>query len=765
MAIQWGSWSYSGGNGMRVGIDVSVSSVNHNSSSVTFTYRVYTQNQYNYNNPSGPTITYSGSYSGSSTTSFSNTQGAGAQTLRATKTYTRSYGSSEYGSSPGSVSFGAAVSGMYNGSTPSKSVSTKIPARPYAKPAAPSNVNTVRNNDGRSTTSWSRNATSGEPYSSQTVQRALDASGPWSTVATVSGSATSWVDNGLSANRYYRYRVRANNSKGSSGYAYGDGIRTSPAAPSNVVAAVISGNRVRVRFKVNKSYAAGAEEIQRSAGTGSGSGWTTVATGIQETGEWIDTDPLGGTNQYRVREVVESQGQTLTSSWALSNDVSTEVPPAAPTNLKPDGQIFDGDQPITLSWQHNPGLDGADQSAFRIERAIVSQPDTWTFIVTEESDASSWTATPGTFANGDDWRWRVHTKGVHPDWSPNSAGATIIASTTPTVTLTAPADGETVTSLPIVAEWVFNQDEGLLQAGWQGEVRNSDGTVVSSTNGSAQGSWSVPLSAVLEDGQSYTLRVRARANTIWSDWDETGFTVNLLPPAEASIVPSFDPESGTMVLDLHVEDPIPDVSNDVDTVTVQRRIDGGPWVTLFDGITFDDSPDTTVLDTTPSLKGVMEYRLVVTSISPSTAVTEPVQIETLGVASTIWGFLSYGEGFTTILRGAGNPSLSDSPDRARGAMAAAGRRFPILLVGDQRTRTRSVSLRVVWDELPGAPGPASTDQEWIDAGLDAETVCWRDWRGVRIFGRLDGMQVTPLSDDKSADVSFSVEQTDFDEGV
>lgn len=760
MAIQWGSWSYSGGNGMRVGIDVSVSSVNHSSSSVTFTYRIYTQNQYNYNNPSGPTITYSGSFSGSSTTSFSNTQGAGTQTLRATKTYTRSYGSSEYGSSPGSVSFGAAVSGMYNGSTPSKSVSTSIPARPYDKPAAPSNVNTVRNNDGRSTTSWSRNATSGEPYSSQTVQRALDASGPWSTVATVSGTATSWVDNGIRDNRYYRYRVRANNSKGSSGWTAGNGIRTSPAAPSNVKAATISGGAsIRLTWTVNKSYASGTEDIERQVNGGS---WVFVAN-VNDTGVWTDTNPGVGTNRYRIRENVSSQGQQLWSSWVMSNVVSTIVPPLAPTNLKPNGIIVDavsaGGVPIT--WQHNDGGDGSDQTRFQARKSF-DGGSTWSNSAIYDTDVSAHTL--GNWTNGDTYLWQVRTWGSHADPGPWSSSATIITSTTPTVTLTAPSPGEIITSLPVVPQWVFNQDEGLNQVGWQGEIRNAGGTVVASVVGTTASSWTVPLSALLEDGETYTARIRARANTIWSDWDEVSFTVDLLPPAEATITPTFDPESGTMILDLHAGEPEPGVSNDIDTVAVQRRIDGGPWVTLFEGVSFDDGSDMTVLDTLPSLKAVHEYRLVVTSISPSTAVTDPVQIETFGFRSTIWGFLSYGEGFTTILRGAGNPDLSDQPDRARGAMAAAGRRFPILLVGDQRTRTRSVSLLAFWD-MPGGPGPSSTDHEWIEAGLEAGIVCWRDWRGDRIFGRLDGMQVTPQIGDTSAEVSFSVEMTDFHEGV
>jgi hypothetical protein len=126
MAITWGTWEYSGGNGMRTGMEVTWSAVTTASTTSTATVKIYTENQYSYSD--GQTLTYGGSISG--TTSYTNGEAGGVATLRATKTYTYTYGSSEYVTSPGNRTFTATVSGAYNGVTPSVSVTSAIPARP-----------------------------------------------------------------------------------------------------------------------------------------------------------------------------------------------------------------------------------------------------------------------------------------------------------------------------------------------------------------------------------------------------------------------------------------------------------------------------------------------------------------------------------------------------------------------------------------------------------------------------------------------------------
>src|SRR5699024_6119449 len=72
-----------------------------------------------------------------------------------------------------------------------RSFTTKV-----ASPTAPTNVSASRVNDGRHTITWTRRSSSAAPYSSQRVQRRRwvnGAWGNWSTVATVSGTTTSYT--------------------------------------------------------------------------------------------------------------------------------------------------------------------------------------------------------------------------------------------------------------------------------------------------------------------------------------------------------------------------------------------------------------------------------------------------------------------------------------------------------------------------------------------------------------------------------------------
>jgi hypothetical protein len=129
MAIQWGSWKYGGGNGMRVGLDISWSGVTYGSTTTTATVEVWTENQYTYNDNQSINI----SNNLGSNFSYNNTQG-GSPTKRGTKTYLYTYGAN-----PGSVTFGATVEGTYNSISPSVSIASTTPTVPSPlPPSAPS---------------------------------------------------------------------------------------------------------------------------------------------------------------------------------------------------------------------------------------------------------------------------------------------------------------------------------------------------------------------------------------------------------------------------------------------------------------------------------------------------------------------------------------------------------------------------------------------------------------------------------------------------
>lgn len=128
MAITWGTWEYSGGNGMRLGYEYAWRAVTSTSTQATIDIEIFTEVQYNYSGDS-QTITYSGDASG--TTNYTNNQTSGTYVSRGTLTYNYAYPTGSYGTSPGTKSYGGTLSGAYNGVTPSFSTgSIAIPARP-----------------------------------------------------------------------------------------------------------------------------------------------------------------------------------------------------------------------------------------------------------------------------------------------------------------------------------------------------------------------------------------------------------------------------------------------------------------------------------------------------------------------------------------------------------------------------------------------------------------------------------------------------------
>jgi hypothetical protein len=142
----WGAWELSGTNGMRVGVEVIWRAVNHSSTSAIADVYFWTQNRYYYNDYQ--TLNYSGSLSGSD--QYLNNTGVTTGTtwdiprFRKKKTYTFTPYTT-YGTSPGSRSFGATLSGVANGVTPSRSISRAIPARPATNPGAPTVSSTPNN--------------------------------------------------------------------------------------------------------------------------------------------------------------------------------------------------------------------------------------------------------------------------------------------------------------------------------------------------------------------------------------------------------------------------------------------------------------------------------------------------------------------------------------------------------------------------------------------------------------------------------------------
>ena len=142
----------------------------------------------------------------------------------------------------------------------------------------------------------------------------------------------------------------------------GGPTETIPLAPTNVVATLQTGPRVRLTFRDNANNEA-LFLVQRAV---DGGGFVHVATlpARSNTGSvtFVDTAvTTGHSYQYRVA-AVNSGGQ---SAWAVSNVIATPPVPLAPSGLNGSAVVSGKKANVSLTWADN----SSNETGFMIERA------------------------------------------------------------------------------------------------------------------------------------------------------------------------------------------------------------------------------------------------------------------------------------------------------------------------------------------------------------------------------------------------------------
>lgn len=405
---------------MRVGIEINWEVIGHGEAAATATASIYTENQFSYSDDQ--TLNFGGVLNGSK--GFSNSAG-GAPVLRATKTYDYNYGANEYGASPGSKTFTARLSGAFNGVTPSKSLASDIPGRPYAAPAAPTNASASRVSDASTKVAWTNRSTSGEPWNFVILQRSLTG-GTWTTISTsISGSASSYTY-ASQVNQKLRLRVAAYNSYGTSAYDETLDIYTIPSAPTAPLRTGANGASQSISWSsVSIGYAEYSTEVWRATnGT-----WALIATVSAVGGSpHIDTYPATNPSdrfRYRVRHKTTAGGQGVLYSAFSAETTETSgqtAPPLASTNLQPSGLTVDPTLPMRLSWTFQPGMAGDTQDAYTVKHRPAGAA-TWTEI-TAASLNQFYDLAANTYSEQVTVEWTVVTSGADPVLSPEPTPVT-----------------------------------------------------------------------------------------------------------------------------------------------------------------------------------------------------------------------------------------------------------------------------------------------------------------------------------------------------
>lgn len=484
------------------------------------------------------------------------------------------------------------------GSTASGTVT--IPAIDYGAPAAPSSCSASRASDSQAKVSWKNGAVSDTaPRSKTLIERQTD-SGAWVQVASASASAANWTDNTVSANRRYRYRVRAQGAGGYSGYATSGYIYTTPAAPASV-SLEKTGAGVEVDIAGDAPWAT-SWSVERSAD--GGSEWEPAGTA--SAWPWTDADAPAGTVRYRVR----AERGSLASAWTESADITTICPPAAPAvTLSPPGPVLATGTPLTVLWVPSHP-DGSAQSAAQVEWTAGGEPT----VEDVEGAQASLRLPDAATAAACGLEVRVRTKGIDEGWGAWSAPVAARIAVPPAAAITSPAvDGQAVDALPLAVAWEASDATGV--SAQTLELLDATGAVlVSARMGAGARSAQIgPADAPWENGAAYSLRLTvsggsslstAAVRAFSTDWAEPA-----APDAEVEVQPG-DLSCAVTAFAGSAEGLPPAVSLDVARVLA----DGSRWV-LADGL----ADGMQVVDRLPPLNVDFSYEVVATAATGATS--------------------------------------------------------------------------------------------------------------------------------------------------
>lgn len=593
--------------------------------------------------------------------------------------------------------------------------SLTIPARPIQSPNAPTGLTVNQISDRQHALSWTNNPTTAKPYANVEVWRSVNG-GSSARVANLSGATTSWSDTGTQANRRYVYGVRATNSAGASGSSVYPAMDTTPARPGAPSAAKNAAGDIIVT-RPAYSQPASTWSVREADGAVLASGLTAST--------WTHTDPsTSKTWRYQIRTT--SANPAHHSDWSLSsNIVQLLAPPAAPTQLDPNGSARNADGSIALTWRHSSS-DTTPQRRYQVRYRTVGAT-TWTTLTITTSSTQSRTIAAGTWTNGDDIEWQVRTWGSHADPGPYSASAIIRLAEKPTVGIVAPTPGAVLNSPMRTFMWSYYQPQQYAQSMWQVEI-SRDGVVVKSQidDGNAT-AWN--SGRIFEDGGTYVFRVRAAdSNGVWSDWTSATYTVAFTGPLPPIVNAEWRRE-GHVLLDIAVPSGAPPAVS----LTIERSIDGGPYELLAEGI---PARDTEYLDWTAHSMGWNRYRVSAVSSLPSvTTVAKDVH-----VAEKCTVYLSGGPENALTARFELVEARSLTSGRSRAVNRYVGREHPVEVSGIERTWGLSITTR----HLPSNPKVHTPNVATLEALFDMPGPhLYRDGDGNRTHVTVSNLQADP----------------------
>ena len=318
------------------------------------------------------------------------------------------------------------------------------------RPAAAVNLTAKTVSNKRIDLAWQDNATNEDGFK---IERGSAGSPQaYVEVAKVGPNVTSYVDNSVSANTKFFYRVRAFNAGGHSDYtneASATTLPNLPAAPSQLTATTVSNKQVDLKWQDNSPNAEGFKIERSSAGSlpDSLAAYKQIAVVGAGASSFADTTLAANTRySYRIR------AYNRAGHSAYSNEVNATTLPNRPGAVANLTATTKSNKRIDLTWQDL----ASNEDGFKIERSSTgSLPGSaQAFVevakvganVTSYSDFNLSANTPYFY------RVRAFNAGGHSDYS-NEANATTLPNLPPAPALLTAA---TVNNKQIILAWQDN---------------------------------------------------------------------------------------------------------------------------------------------------------------------------------------------------------------------------------------------------------------------------------------------------------------------
>ena len=264
-------------------------------------------------------------------------------------------------------------------------------------PDAPTNVAATSMNNAVSTVTWTAPVNNGSEIFQYIVEYSTDGT-TWVEAGIVDAGVVSLVINGLTNGTGYTFRVKAENSYGTS--ATGLSLAARPGDNPDTPTSLTASNRNNAASTVswaapaNNGYPITDYLIEYST---DGNTWTTFADGVSTTTS-VTVTGLANDTAYTFRvSAVNAVGTSLPES---SSSITTAGPPQAPEGLY--ATYYDG-AASTLTWTSPSDDGGLAVTDYVVEYST----DATTWVIFDDGISTATTATVVGLANGTTYTYRI----------------------------------------------------------------------------------------------------------------------------------------------------------------------------------------------------------------------------------------------------------------------------------------------------------------------------------------------------------------------